>query len=66
MKRKIIIEVTTRDRIQRQIKNSILAHASTVHLGGMANPETSLRRSDEIARLVVQDILRDYRLTPRK
>jgi len=46
MKHKIIIEVTTRDRIERQMTNSILAHASRVHQCGLSHPDTPLARAE--------------------
>ena len=66
MNRKIIIDVKTRDRIEKQIKNSILAHASVEHQGGLCVPGTSEGRAEAIAERVTKDIMRDYRLVPRK
>ncbi len=66
MNRKIIIDIKTRDRIERQIENSLLANATRVSAGGLASPDTALNRGSEIARRVAQDLMRDYRLVPRK
>lgn len=60
------LRTNDRDRIERRIQNSIIAHATVAYSGGIFQPKDEPSRAKQIARLVCEDLLKDYRLVPRK
>jgi hypothetical protein len=60
------ITTSDRERLERRLRNSIIANAARVCSGGLFQPEKPEDQADRIARLVAEDILKDYRLVARK
>lgn len=63
---KVIYTTTARNRIQKYIRQAILARAVQVCSGGLFEPSNSQDRATKIARLVAEDLLVEYRMTRRK
>lgn len=66
MNRRIVLRTSWRDRIERQVQNSILANAVRVGLAnGIFDPKTPEDKAKRIAERVTEELLKDYKLVRR-
>lgn len=66
MNRTYTVRTSLRDRIERHVRNSIIANAARVEHGLFDSARTNGDKADRIARLVTEDLLKDYRLERRR